>query len=489
MRRMNKKAGNIPFNKLKTATETLILFVVDLISIQAIFYLSVIIRIKVLPLIYPGFPQELPFKSFLSIWWIFLVWGFFFYYEGLYSQRFSFWDEIKTLWKASLFSTVGIFTIVSIGKLSAEISRTVTILMGVMAIPLLPLVRMTFKKILRLFGFLNKRVLILGAGETGRLIARALKKEPNYGYDVVGFLDDDPEKTGKRIDGIKIHKGIDKALYYLKKSNITDLFIAMPGAGKERIQKLINNFQHKVERILFVPDMFGIAVLGTSLQHFFYEQAFAFELKNNLSRPVNIFIKRCFDLLVSSFFMLFLSIPIAIIAIIIKLDSKGPAFFSQERIGRNGKTFRCFKFRTMYTDAENRLSELLEKNTEVKNEWDKNWKLKNDPRVTWIGRFLRMTSLDELPQIFNVFKGEMSLVGPRPVTQDEIDKYYKDMAESCFCVMPGITGLWQVSGRSNTSYDYRIALDSWYVKNWNLWLDIIILFKTVKVVMRKEGAY
>jgi undecaprenyl-phosphate galactose phosphotransferase len=178
----------------------------------------------------------------------------------------------------------------------------------------------------------------------------------------------------------------------------------------------------------------------------------------------------------------------SIIALLIKINSKGPAIFSQKRIGKNGKPFRCYKFRTMYHDAEARLAELLGKSSKTRKEWNHHWKLNNDPRITTIGKFLRQTSLDELPQIFNVLKGEMSLVGPRPVTISEIKEYYKDQAQLCFGVTPGITGLWQVSGRSNTSYDHRIALDSWYVRNWNLWLDIVILFKTVKVVFKKEGA-
>lgn len=307
------------FNRLKTIAEILITFAIDILSLLAIFQLSVIMRTDVLPYIYAGFPEELPFRSFITIWWIFLVWFFFFYYEGLYTKRFSFWEEMKSLWKVSFFSTAGIFTIVSIGKLSNEISRTIIILMGLFSILFLPLIRMALKKFLRRLGFLKRRVLILGAGETGRLIASALRKEPNYGYEVIGFLDDDPEKAGKAIDGIKVHKGVDRAITYLKGSNITDIFIAMPGAGKEKLQGLINNLQHKVERLLFVPDMFGIAVLGTNLQHFFYEQAFALEMKNNLSRPLNIFMKKCFDLFVSVLLIPFLFIPVVIISISYKV--------------------------------------------------------------------------------------------------------------------------------------------------------------------------
>ncbi len=153
---------------------------------------------------------------------------------------------------------------------------------------------MTLKKLLRSSGLLKRRVLVLGAGKTGRLIVNALVREPNYGYEVIGFVDDDPAKVGKKIEGVKIHKGVDKAVNYINRCHIEDLFIAMPGAGKERLQGLINNLQHKVENILFVPDVFGIAVLGTSLQHFFQEEAFAFEMKNNLSRSAQYFYQKSF---------------------------------------------------------------------------------------------------------------------------------------------------------------------------------------------------
>jgi Undecaprenyl-phosphate galactose phosphotransferase WbaP len=476
-------------SNLRFASEFVAVFLVDFGTVVITFYCAVFVRTSILPFFYSGFPEGLPFRGLFDIWWVFVVWVFFFYYEGLYTKRLSFWDEIGALWKVSFFSTVGVFTILSAGKLSEEMSRTVVVLMGVLSLASLPIIRMIVKKVLRQLGFLKRRVLILGAGETGKLIVRALKKEPNYGYEIKGFVDDDPDKFGREIEGVKIHKGTDKAATYISRCGIDDLVIAMPGAGKERLQSLINGLQHKVDRILFVPDIFGIAVLGTNLQHFFHEEAFAFEMKNNLARPFNIFIKRGFDMMMSIALLPFLFLPMALISLLIRIDSPGRAIFSQERTGRGGRIFRCYKFRTMYADADERLEALLQDDPEAKTTWEQYWKLSDDPRVTKIGRFLRTTSLDELPQILNVLKGEMSFVGPRPVTRDEIERYYREMAELCFSVLPGITGLWQVSGRSNTSYDYRIALDSWYVRNWNLWLDIVILFKTVKIVLKREGAY
>ena len=477
------------FNKLKDVAETSVMLFLDAAALVAIFKFSVLLRVVALPALYAGFPREMPHGDLGRAGWIFLIWIFFLYYEGLYTKTFSFWDEIKALCKVAFFSTVGVFTIVSVARMSADISRTIVVLMGLSAVFLLPAARIAVKKILRAMGLLNRRVLILGAGDTGRLVAGALIREPNYGYRVVGFLDDDPAKAGERINGVKVHGGVDRAEQYVKRCSISDLFIAMPGAGRDRVQSLVNSLQHKVDRILVVPDMGGIAVLGTGLRHFFHEEVLAFEIENNLANPFNVAIKRLFDIVVSLLLLPFLAVPMAVIVILILIDSKGAAVFAQERVGRRGRSFKCLKFRTMYIDAEERLRGLLLADPRARSEWEQNWKLNVDPRVTAVGRFLRTTSLDELPQVFNVLKGDMSLVGPRPVTKEEIDRYYRDAAELCFCVRPGITGLWQVSGRSNTGYAYRIALDSWYVRNWNLWLDIVILMKTFRIVAEREGAY
>lgn len=464
-----------------------LLFIIDVITIFIILQCAIFLRKNVLPyfLQFPEF-QAIDFTFF---WWVFPVWLSFFAYEGLYTKRFSFWDEVKVLWKVVFFSTVGVFSVLFLGKIGEQISRTVIVLMGVVSFLILPLIRVNTKKLLIRWDLLKSKVLILGAGKTGKLILNALKRDTNLGYDVAGFLDDDPGKIGKRIDGVKIHMGVDRAERYINRCEIHDVIIAMPGCERGRLITLINKLQHKAQNILLIPDLFGMAVLGTDLRHFFQEQAIGLEVKNNLAKPINILIKKFFDLIVSIGLVFIFAIPLFIIVILIKINSKGPAIFSQERIGRNDRPFRCFKFRTMYVDAENKLSELLENNPEAKEEWEQYWKLQDDPRITTIGSFLRKTSLDELPQLFNVLKGDMSLVGPRPVTKKEIDEYYKESAKLCFGVPPGITGLWQVSGRSNTNYNYRIALDSWYVRNWNLWLDVVILLKTVRVVVKSEGAW
>ncbi|WP_218852233.1 exopolysaccharide biosynthesis polyprenyl glycosylphosphotransferase [Carboxydothermus ferrireducens] len=198
--------------------------------------------------------------------------------------------------------------------------------------------------------------------------------------------------------------------------------------------------------------------------------------------------KRLFDIILSVF-LLVTAMPIfIIISVLIKIDSNGSIIFKHERVGYKGKKFYCYKFRTMYADANERLKKLLEKNPALKEEWEKEFKLKNDPRVTRIGRILRKTSLDELPQLVNIIKGDMSLVGPRPITEDEIKKYGKYIYYY-LSVKPGLTGLWQVSGRNDITYDERVKLDVWYSKNWDIIYDMYILFKTFTAIVFKKGAY
>ncbi len=466
---------------------TALLFLIDILSIFITLQGAIILRRDILPL-FMQFP-EFPAIDFRFFWWVFPIWLTFFAYEGLYSKRHPFWDEIQILLKAAFFASVAVFSVLFLGKFGETVSRTVIVLMGLMSLLLIPLIRMNAKKILIKTGFLKNRALIIGAGKTGKLILKALRRDINLGIEVVGFVDDDPEKIGRTFENIPVYGGMGNVQEYIDAYDIHDIVIAIPGCKREKLIDFINDLQHKVQNILLIPDLFGVAVLGTELQNFFQEQVIGLEVKNNLARPMNKLIKKIFDIVVSAVLLLILAVPMAIIALLIKLGSRGPATYSQERIGKNDIAFECYKFRTMHHDAEERLEQLLEENPQARKEWDENFKLKSDPRVTLIGDFLRKTSLDELPQIFNVIKGDMSLVGPRPVTKTEIDEYYKDKAELCFGVPPGVTGLWQVSGRSGTTYEYRIALDSWYVRNWNLWLDIVLLFKTLRVVFKREGAW
>ena len=201
-------------------------------------------------------------------------------------------------------------------------------------------------------------------------------------------------------------------------------------------------------------------------------------------------LKRCLDILFSLFLIIFLIPLFLIIGIVIKLNSKGTIIYSQKRIGKKNKTFACYKFRTMHPQAKYLLKKILLQNPNFRNEFENTRKITNDPRITNIGKFLRFTSLDELPQIFNVLKGDMSFIGPRPIVKSEIKKYGKNFKKA-FSIKPGISGLWQVSGRNKLSYKKRIELDTFYSENMNLILDIKIFFKTIIVILFPfgKGAY
>lgn len=216
-------------------------------------------------------------------------------------------------------------------------------------------------------------------------------------------------------------------------------------------------------------------------------------MKEIFDKPIKIQhhpLKRVFDI-VFSLFALLLTAPLwLIIVCFIFLSSPGKIFYAQERIGRGGHPFWCYKFRTMFPDAEKRLEFLIKHDTEIRKEWEKNFKLKNDPRITPIGAFLRKTSLDELPQFWNVLKGDLSVVGPRPVVQKEIEKFYHEKAPLILSIRPGLTGLWQISGRNDVaSYEKRVQMDEFYVKNQSLLLDFKIIVKTIPAMIHSRGAY
>lgn len=199
-------------------------------------------------------------------------------------------------------------------------------------------------------------------------------------------------------------------------------------------------------------------------------------------------VKFVFDILVTALGTVFIFPVFLLLCVCVAIENKGRIFFVHKRVGKNGKLFPCYKFQTMVKDSDLVLQDYLQNNPQAQKEWAANFKLTDDPRVTRLGRILRKTSLDELPQIFNVLKGEMSLVGPRPIVPAEIKKYGKYIREY-YMVRPGITGVWQTNGRSDTTYQERVAMDTWYVRNWSIWLDLKCLAKTVSAVIKKKGAY
>lgn len=239
--------------------------------------------------------------------------------------------------------------------------------------------------------------------------------------------------------------------------------------------------------VVLVADVPGVPLHGMRTTYVKSHELLLMQVRDNLSRWHVRFFKRCLDLAGAISISMMLAPFLLYIAWQVRKDG-GRAIYGHPRIGHNGRPFNCYKFRSMVVDANAKLAELLERDPEAKRDWERDFKLKNDPRVTRIGSFLRRTSLDELPQLWNVIRGDMSLVGPRPIVQAELERYAADVPYYLMA-RPGMTGLWQVSGRNDADYTTRVYLDAWYVRNWSLWYDIAILFMTVRTVFKRDGAY
>ena len=330
--------------------------------------------------------------------------------------------------------------------------------------------------------------IIIGSDDTAKRVLNYSATNSFFGIKVVGIIDD--KSSGTVLEGKYPLLGpTDKAARIILRTGVQNILVLAPRMDKRRLYSLIDEIFPLVKNISFVPETEELPVSNMEMHRLYSENLVVISVKNNLSCWYNQFFKRAFDLSVATLGTIAISPFLLGIAIAIRVSSPGPAIYAHRRIGRNGAHFNCYKFRSMVSDSDKRLKEFLEANPEAAKEWEESHKLKHDPRVTKIGALLRKTSLDELPQLFNVIRGQMSLVGPRPIVDEEIIKYDVFFSDYTL-VRPGMTGLWQTSGRSDTSYSRRVRLDAWYVRNWNIWLDISLLVKTVRVVLSsRSGAY
>ncbi|MFB3917503.1 MAG: sugar transferase [Terriglobales bacterium] len=319
---------------------------------------------------------------------------------------------------------------------------------------------------------IDRQILIVGAGKVGRALALYLERRTEFSYRVRGFLDD--HVTGDSVLGT-----ISEFREIARSNFIDEVFITIPSS--RTIVKMITREARALRiDVKVVPELYdGIGWL--SPLEFLGE--FPIRVLHREPLPAGgLVIKRLIDLLISGMALTFISPLLAAIALAIKLDSPGPVFYLGRRVGRKGREFTCYKFRTMVADADRRKAELAHLNERQ----GALFKVSNDPRITRLGRFLRKYSLDELPQLWNVLKGDMSLVGPRPPVPEEVSEYELEQLRR-LDVTPGITGLWQVSARRDPSFETAVMLDTQYIENWSVWLDVAILFKTLRVVVQGTG--
>jgi exopolysaccharide biosynthesis polyprenyl glycosylphosphotransferase len=364
-------------------------------------------------------------------------------------------------------------------------SRGMLVLAATMIIIFLSMARVLNRALLirrRRRGIGVDRVLVVGAGDIGRSVIQSILANPAVGYQVVGYIDDDPLKGNGKLGRIRGLGNLEDLPNVIATEGIDEVIVTLPWMYHRKILHIVEECERGNVPVRVVPDVFqqrmgrvdldtlsGIPLIGTA--------------PVRLSQGAFL-VKRVIDLSLSILAIPFMLILFAVVALFIKLDSPGPVIFKQRRVGKDGRPFHVLKFRSMVVGAEQMQADL-----EALNEADGPlFKVRHDPRVTRVGRWLRRTSIDELPQLINVIRGEMSLVGPRPGTPEEVAQYESWQMQR-ISVLPGITGLWQVSGRSDVPFEEMVLLDIFYIENWSLDLEIRILLQTIPYVLLGHGAY
>ncbi len=328
----------------------------------------------------------------------------------------------------------------------------------------------------------TRRILVIGAGRVGQTVGLRIHEETWTGLKLVGFLDDDPGKIGSRVAGEQVFGPLSNALAMVEKLNVDEVIFALPLRAHEALRQLVIALQEHPVQVRVVPDVLDLAFFRASMSD--WDGIPLIGLRDPAICGFNRLLKRTFDLIVASFTLVVTWPIMLVVAIAIKLDSSGAVILRQERVGENGRLFQVYKFRSMVENADQRLAEVLTETADGQIVH----KHRDDPRITRVGRVMRRTSIDELPQIFNVFKGEMSMVGPRPELPFIVARY-EAWQHKRFAVPPGITGWWQISGRSDKPMHLHTEDDLYYISHYSPLLDMQILWRTVGIVLKGNGAY
>ncbi|MDR3434541.1 MAG: undecaprenyl-phosphate galactose phosphotransferase WbaP [Rouxiella aceris] len=471
----------------KNLWSSILLALSDLLSFSFSLYLAK----WILSMTMSNFDLRIPQQQIVG--WIALHWllalgcvGWFYLRLRHYHYRKTFWYELKEIIRTLLIFAVIEMAVIAFAKW--YFSRYLWLLTWMMILVCVPVARIITKRILDSFGLWQRDAIIIGTGPNAREAFKAIKSDLNLGLGVLNFIStEQSDKSGDKIEGVPVIACDEHWLrnYGNKKTQFIVAVESHQGAIRNAWLRMfmINGYRY----VSVIPTLRGMPLDNTDMSFIFSHEVMIFRVHQNLAKWSSRAAKRVFDIFASLAGIIFLSPLLLYICYKVKKDG-GPAIYGHERVGQGGRAFKCLKFRSMVVNSKEVLEELLAKDPAARMEWNETFKLKNDPRITRIGNFMRKTSLDELPQLFNVLRGDMSLVGPRPIITAELERY-SDEVDYYLLSKPGMTGLWQVSGRSDVDYETRVYLDAWYVKNWSMWNDISILFKTVNVVFSKSGAY
>lgn len=390
---------------------------------------------------------------YIKFWIVYLIMFFSFYSLGIYRNRFDFWQELQRIIKGVFYTLVIILSVLVMTEQSEEFSRFILIISFILVAIILPFQKYFLKNFLFRIGLWRKDARIVGRDP---FFSKHVFNNPYLGY------------------------------IPSKQQRAKTLFIASSHT-KEQIEVILHEALLSKQEVIFIPSVKSFDFSDAHIIHLFNARSNLIIVENNLLKKFNRIIKAIMDYILSLLILPLLLLVIGIIAWRIKLEDGGSVFFQQIRLGQDSQEFGCYKFRSMRENSDELLKNYLAEHPEEAAYYDIYHKYQNDPRITKIGAFIRKTSLDELPQIFNVLKGEMSFIGPRPYMPSERKKIGENV-DMILAVKPGITGLWQVSGRSDVDFSSRVDMDVWYVRNWSIWSDIVILLKTIQVVLGRNGS-
>jgi undecaprenyl-phosphate galactose phosphotransferase len=459
--------------RLQRFVATVVLVLGDAAAVFASYALGYLVRNWFQTGVPYVFPPGLHINMLTEKAFVLAVYPFVFAYEGLYTKRLVGWEEARRYVRGVIIATAAVMILLFLWRIWI-VSRVAVLLALAFSMVLAPVVRAFLKRLLAAAGLGRQQLVILGGGPASEQFSIELARHRALGY-VVGRQVPHSPGTGM----------VEQALAGLSSPD-TVLVVLSDSFTPEEMRAVFKFAERRFAEMLVVPTEALLQSTAAEVEQ--VGSILVMKYRYNLLRPVNTFTKSVFEL-AGTVLLLILLLPLfLVLALLVKASSRGPVLFHQKRIGRDRRLFDCLKFRTMYHDAEQRLAELLVGDEQVRAEWLKYARITNDPRVTPIGRLLRRFSFDELPQLWNVMRGEMMLVGPRPYLPVESDRI-GDSLDTIVRVRPGMTGLWQVSGRTSLPFKERLTLDEYYIRNWSLWMDFSIVLRTVRAVVSGRGAY
>jgi Undecaprenyl-phosphate galactose phosphotransferase WbaP len=387
----------------------------------------------------------------------------------------------------ALFATLAITTVFAFAsQVGDSLSRLSLFAWALSLLLVAPVARYWVKRMMMRMALWCKPVVVVGAEEAGARVLKGLQDEWQLGYKPVGVYDNHVAPAGGALEGVPYRGTLTQAVALARNNEVDTAIFAMPHTLRQHLAEFVNLASHSFRHVVVIPNLDGITNSGVVARDF--AGTFGLEIKYNLLDPWAQRLKRVGDICTTVVGGALILPLILVLSLLVWVESGGSVFYRDLRMGRNGQFFLCVKFRTMIPDAETVLQRMLAEDEEKREEYAEYHKLRNDPRITRVGRILRKTSLDELPQLWNVLRGEMSLVGPRPYLPRESGDIGA-AHEEILRVRPGITGPWQVSGRNHTSFSERVRMDAYYVRDWSMWLDLVLLARTIGVLLFRRDAY